>query len=247
MSWRTPFLCQSGATAGRPAAVLGALFALGLLCGCQNVPTVSVDWKGGPFFTPTNFNGVAQMPAEVQRVAVMPLSGLDGQPPETVAALESALQAALLAEGRFETVAVAPELVRAVAGKPALGSGELLPPALFERIAHEQGADAVLFVDVTLFRPYSPLALGVRAKLAWCNDSHGIFWAFDTLYDVRDPAVANSARRHAAGGREAIVNAGPAALQSPSRFAAYVFTDVFGTLPQRPPPAPLPPKTKVSR
>lgn len=224
-----------------------ALAAIGLAGGCQSVPTVSVDWKGGPFFTPTNFNGVSIMPAEVRRVAVLPMSGLDGLPPDTVAGLESALQGALLAEGRFETVAVSADLVRSMAGKASVSVGEVLPAGLFERIARDTAADAVLFVDVTLYRPYAPLALGVRAKLARCDEAHAVIWAFDTLYDVRDPAVGNSARRHAAGGRDAIVDAGPSALQSPSRFAAYVFTDAFGTLPKRPPPVPPPPATKVSR
>lgn len=247
MPLRPPVPSWSGRAAGRRLALFAALAAVGLGCGCQTVPKVTVDWKGGPFFSPTNFSGVPIMPSEVRRVAVLPVAGLEGLPPDTVAAVESAVQGALLAEGRFETVAVDAALVRALAGKPTVNSGELLPPTLLERVARETGAEAVLFVDVTLYRPYAPMALGVRAKLARCDDARALLWAFDTLYDVRDPAVGNSARRHAAGGRDAIVDAGPSALQSPGRFAAYVFSDVFGTLPKRPPPVPPPPTTKVSR
>ena len=237
----------SGIVAGRVALLFGAALAIGLACGCQHVPKVSVDWRGGPFFKPTNFAGASQMPGDVRRVAVMPLSVAEGLPADSVAALESAVHAALLREGRFEIVPVGPEFVRAVAGKPAVASYEVLPPALFERLVREQGADAVLFVDVTLYRPYAPLELGVRAKLARCDELRTILWSFDTLFDARDPAVANSARRHASGGRESIVDAGPSALQSPSRFATYVFADTFATLPSRPAPPPAPPKSKVPR
>ena len=244
---RFPFTQRPGAGAGRVALLLAAALAIGLACGCQHVPKVSVDWRGGPFFRPTNFTGAALMPGDVRRVAVLPLSIPDGLPSDSVAALEAAVHAALLREGRFEIVPVGAEFVRAVAGKPAVASHEILPPALFERLAREQGADAVLFVDVTLYRPYAPLELGVRAKLARCDELRTILWSFDTLFDAREPAVANSARRHASGGREAIVDAGPSALQSPSRFAAYVFADTFATLPNRPAPPPAPPKSKVSR
>lgn len=247
MSLRTLFPHRFGTAARRHAPIVGFLLAFGLVCGCSHVPKVSVDWRGGPFFTPTNFEGAPLMPGDVRRVAVLPLAGVESLTPESVAALEQALQAALLGEGRFEIVPISPDFVQAVAGKPAVHSGDILPPALFDRIAREQGADAVLFVDITLYRPYSPLALGVRAKLARCDGMRTILWAFDTLFDARDPAVANSARRHATGGRDAVVDVGPAALQSPGRFAAYVFSDTFATLPRRPAPPPAPPKTKVSR
>ena len=217
----------------------------GLACGCQHVPKVSVDWRGGPFFEPTNFSGAAQMPGDVRRVAVLPLAGVEGVSPDGLAALEMAMHAALLREGRFEIVPVGADFVRSVAGRPAVASHEALPAALFERLARELGADAVLLVDITLYRPYEPQAQGVRAKLARCDELRTILWSFDTLFVARGPAGVNSARRHASGGHQTVVDSGPAALQSPSRFAAYVFADTFATLPKRPAPPPPPPKSKV--
>ena len=221
----------------------GGALALLLLAGCQNGPKVTVDWQGGPFFAPTNFVGLTEMPPEIRRVAVLPLSGLDALPPESAAALQTAALTALLGAGRFEVVAVDPAVVRSVAGKAAVSSVEQLPELLFERIVREQAADAVLLIDVTLYRPYPPLALGVRVKLARSDGGRPILWAFDTVFDARIPTVANAARRHASGGHSGLVDPGPAALQSPSRFAAYVFTDTFTTLPRRPAPVPA----KVSR
>ena len=244
MPFRTSSPRRSGCSAVRAVLLWGSVLLLGGLTGCQQLPKVAVSWQGGPFFTPTNFSGVPLMPAEVRRVAVLPLSGLDGLPPETVAALESALRAALLAEGRFEVVAVRREWMQAQAGRGALATSDQLPAPLFERLAREYSADAVLLVDISHYRPYAPLALGVRAKLAFCAAPHAVFWAFDTLFDSRVPAVANSARRHAAGGPAGKVDSGPVALQSPSRFAAYVFADVFACLPQRPAPVPAAPPAR---
>jgi hypothetical protein len=231
----------------------GAALALCLLSGCQDAPKVTIDWLGGPFFAPTNFVGLTELPPEIRRVAVLPISGLEGLPPESTGALEEAARIALLGAGRFEVVPVEPAMVRSIVGKPAVSSVEVLPTALFDRIVRDQAADAVLLIDVTLFRPYTPMALGVRVKLASCSGTRPILWAFDTVFDVRNPAVANSARRYAAGGHPGLVDPGPSAMQSPSRFAAYVFTDTFAVLPQRPPPVPALPAdssnvpAKVSR
>ncbi|HLP09333.1 MAG TPA: hypothetical protein VK178_14305 [Opitutaceae bacterium] len=237
----------TGTCSARRLALIGGLAMAVLWSGCSHAPRVTVDWRGGPFFTPTNFEGVALMPADVRRVAVLPIHGGSEVAAEAQESLQAAARAALLAEGRFEIVAVGGDVVRGVMGKTTLSAAELLPPALFARIAQEYGAEAVLFLEVTSFRPYTPLALGVRAKLVRCDESHATLWSFDTLYDARDPAVANSAKRHASGGRGGLVDPGPAALQSPSRYAAYVFASVFATLPPRPAPAVLPPKSKVPR
>lgn len=221
--------------AGTVAALASAL---ALLSGCQSGPQVHVDWRGGPFFTATNYSGLTEMPAEVRRVAVLPLAGIEGLPPDSAAALDSAMRSALLGEARFEIAPVPVETVRAFAGKPAVASTDAMPAGLFARIQHDLGVDAVLLIDITQYRPYAPLALGVRVKLATCSESPEVFWAFDTLYDVRNPAVANSARNYAIGGRPALFDSGAAALQSPSRFASYVFADAFSLLPKRPSPAP---------
>lgn len=218
----------------------GSALALGLVLagGCQSVAVKPSEWVGGPFFVPTNFSGMEILPAEVRRVALLPTAGLEALPPDSAESISGAVQAALLAEARFEVVVVDPKLLQELGAKRAIASSERLPADLFTRLQQEYGIEAVLFVDVTYQRAYAPLALGVRTKLALVAAPHGVIWAFDTLYDVRDPAVGNSARRFAARGGKDVADGGPASLQSPSRFAAYVFADVFGTLPKRPPPAP---------
>ena len=207
----------------------------GLLAGCQTTPTVHIDWSGGPFFHATNFTGLDTLPLDVLRVAVLPPAGLEDVPTESAAGLEAALRLTLTAAARFETVFAAPGLVRAAVGRNAIGSTEALPPELFDRVTRELGADAVLLTDITLLRAYPPLALGVRMKLVRLQGNRPILWAFDQVFDCRNLAVANSAQLHAAGGKTEAAGAGGGAgvLQSPSRFADYVFAEAFATLPHR--------------
>jgi hypothetical protein len=100
-------------------------------------------------------------------------------------------------------------------------------------------ADAVLFVDLTVFHAYKPLALGLRAKLATTQGSR-LVWSFDNLFASDDPAVANSARHHFIDrDRSVPADLTPTVLMSPSRFAEYAATAMWATLP--PVVAPLPP------
>ncbi len=247
MSASLPLSRPTGSRIFRRLVATGGLLFAFAWGGCSHAPRLSVDWRGGPFFEPTNVVGVALMPADVRRVAVLPVHGETEATDATLAVLDSAARAALLEVARFEIVVPGREFTRAVGGTPTIATAELLSSRLFERAVSEYGADAVLFIEVTSYRPYAPLALGVRAKLVRADESHAILWSFDTLYDSRDPAVANSARRHASGGRGGLVDPGPAALQSPSRYAAYVFASVFSALPPRPAPVVLPPNSKVPR
>jgi len=226
-----PLLVRAAVAGSRWWAAVG-LTGL-LLAGCGTVPKVEVNWRGGPFFHATNFTGLDTLPAEVLRVAVLPPSGLEEMPTESTAGFDAALQMTLTTASRFETVFVPPGLVRTVAGRNAIASTEALPPELFDRVARDFGADAVLFTDVTLLRSYPPLALGVRLKLVRLQGNRPIIWAFDQVFDCRNPAVANSAQLHAVGGKTEAVDAGSGVLHSPSRFADYVLTETFSTLPRR--------------
>lgn len=205
-----------------------------LATGCASRPRVEIAWKDGPFFTPTNFVGSAEMPADVRRVAVLPAAGLDGYTVESTVGLVDAMRAALGRSARFEAVTIPAERWATISGGRPAGPGEAFSPEWFDTLAREFGVDAVLLTEVTEFRAYAPLALGVRCKLARLGGDHGVVWSFDTVFDARNPAVANSVRQHAARtGLGAPTDSGPLGLQSPRRFAAYVFEAVFATLPGR--------------
>jgi hypothetical protein len=125
---------------------------------------------------------------------------------------------------------------------------ELLPANFMAVLRREYEADAVLLVDVTVFRAYRPLAIGFRAKLAMVQDVR-LVWTFDNLFSAADAAVANSARQNYLKGapRDIPADQSPMVLQSPSRFAAYAAEAMFATLPPVVPATPVPASENASR
>lgn len=221
-------------------ALLAAL-ALGLL-GCSQRP-LRDPARAGPFFTPANVRtSAAELPANIRRVLLMPISA-EGIPlsEEHLNRLDAVFFTELTRAARFEVVTLTREQLARVTGARQLNSTAPMPPGFIDRlfnIYNEYAADAFLFVDLTAYSPYPPLALGIRAKLAPIRESE-ILWAADLNFSADNPAVANSARRHASALRE---TSGSAALshtilQNPTRFAGYAAAATFATLPPRLAPA----------
>jgi hypothetical protein len=212
---------------------LWPLALLLLPAGCRT-PSEFDSARNGPFFTPTNFQATARMPAEIRRVLVLPVADDGRLPEDTLDSLDTVLQAALGSAQRFEVVPLSRPACARLTGARAIRSVETLPHDFLARIVADYAADAVLFTDVTTYSPYPPLALGLRAKLVR-TDNAAILWAFDTIFSARDTSVVNAARRHwldtAPAGTPADFSV--TALQSPQRFAAYATSAAFATLPPR--------------
>jgi hypothetical protein len=206
---------------------------LPLLAGCRT-PSEFDRARTGPFFSPTNFQAAARMPVEIRRVVLLPVADDGRLPEDTLDNLDTVLQTALGHAQRFELVALSRPVCARLTGTRAIRSVDALPHDFFARLIADYAADAVLFVDVTSYSAYPPLALGLRAKLVR-TDNQSILWAFDTIFSATDPTVANAARRHwldtAPPGTPADFST--TALQSPHRFAAYAATAAFATLPPR--------------
>ena len=125
-------------------------------------------------------------------------------------------------------------------GAAEFSSTAVLPHDLLPQLRRDFAADAVLWIDLTAYRAYGPLALGVRAKLSTLDEPR-LLWTFDNIFSADDRAVANSARHHFIRQTHTAVPADLTreVLQSPSRFATYVAAATFATLPRvAPPPAP---------
>jgi len=210
-----------------------ALLPLLALAGCRT-PSEFDNARTGPFFSPTNFQAAAVMPLEIRRVVVLPVADEGRIPEDTLDNLDTVLQTALGRAQRFEVVPISRPACARLAGTRAIRSVDALPHDFLTRLIADYAADAVLFVDVTSYSPYPPLALGLRAKLVR-TDNQGILWAFDTIFSATDTAVVNAARRQwldtAPPGTPADFST--TALQSPQRFAAYAATAAFATLPPR--------------
>lgn len=216
----------------RPAVLSLAIVALG---GCNTVPEL-FDRAGveqGPYFTPVNFRGEARLPAEVQRVAVLPVDGGAVAGEESAAAMDAVLLTALQKQMRFEVVAISREECHRLFGAGAFSSVAALPHGFLEKIASHYAVDAVLFIDITVYKAYRPLALGFRAKLASVRDVR-LVWAFDEVFSADAQPMRNSVRSfYRKGDHPAPSDPVPAVLQSPVRFGAVAADLMFRTLPPR--------------
>jgi hypothetical protein len=220
---------------------LTALVLLALGSGCTT-PEFTDPARTGPFFKPTNFNGVPSLPSGLRRVMLLPLSGGGVTTSEMSASFDPVFTAALQKENRFEVVTLSREDLLRKFGVEELASHATLPRDFMSTLRHDYAVDAVLFVDLTALSAYRPLSIGVRAKLANAEDAQ-LLWSFDTVFSAADAAVANSARRHILKQDRSAAPAdlSPAVLQSPSRFAGYVAAAMFATLP----PVYSPPKIEA--
>ncbi len=211
-------------------SLASVLALLALLTGCAEFPVPAVE--AAPF-VPANFRGEARLPADLQRIALLPVHGGTVTEPESARALDAVLIAALQQQQRFEVVVVSREDCRRAFGAESFGSTDALPHGMLEKIAEKYAVDAVLFTDLTIYQPYRPIALGFRAKLATIRDTR-LVWTFDDTFSAaNDGMIARVREFYRHGDRTAPVDATPAVLQSPARFGAVAADLMFRTLPPR--------------
>lgn len=213
------------------APVLAFLLLAG---GCRTPENARAEW-GVPEHVVRNVYAPGPLPAEVQRVVLLPVAytaSIDGP---FLQQLDSALLGELQRQQRFEVVPVRREELESWTGRRQIPSTGIVHEALFEAVRAETGADAVLLVDLVHYRPYKPLALGLRARLVPVKPPHDSLWACDELFDSGSAPVAVSAQRfqRAFGGQPEPLDTTGSVLQSPARFARYAAWEVFSTLPPR--------------
>jgi len=230
-------------TARRNQAIRFARCALGFvlvtLAGCATNPFA--DRVTGPSYQPSNiYREEAVLPTRLKRLAVLPLT-VAGDQAETEFGRDTLWPVLLEELGRakqFEVVPVSVEQLVRWTGRSGWTGEEPLPEHFFEAIRAGAGVEGVLVCRLTRYRAYEPLAVGWRLKLV-DNEDPRVIWAVDEIFDAREPAVCNAARRFAQSHPEAApVNDSHGILRSPRRFAQYTASEVFKTLPAR---APSPP------
>lgn len=185
-------------------------------------------------YQPANTHGEPQLPAGLHRVLVLPVYGGRVADTQAALALDEALLGALQKQARFEVVSLSREDSQRRFNSPEFSSTEILPRGFLEQLAQAYGADAVLFIDVTVYKPYTPISIGFRAKLATVNEVR-LIWTFDDIFSSTDTAVVNSVKRyHRKEGTSRLpTDMAIGTLQSPRRFAAYAADTMFATLPPR--------------
>jgi len=216
------------------AGLLLLLSTLGVLSACAGLKAFQDPVKAGPFYAPKNFSGDPVMPAGIRRVVLLPVHTEGIATPETAASIDLALVSALQRQARFEVVVLTREESVRWFGAAEFASTEALPPGYLPKLAAKFAADAVLFVDLTVYAPYRPMVIGFRAKLATVQEVR-LVWTFDEVVSAGDPTVANRARHEflQTDRGSQPVDLSPTVLQNPSRFANFVAGAMFQTLPSR--------------
>lgn len=204
-----------------------------LLAGCQ-IPlqhrVLGPDYQVSNVFLPAT-----SLPDTFRRVAVLPLA-TDAATAANIAdqtPLGTTLLSELLKTRKVEAVQVTPESLRHLTGRRSWDSVQPLPSNFLVSLREEFACDGVLFVELSSYRAYPPLALGWKLKLIDATNGK-VLWAVDELFDMGEPCVANSARRyeltHQKGRPPGCT---PLIARSPERFAQYTAWAVFNTLPAR--------------
>jgi hypothetical protein len=154
--------------------------------------------------------------------------------PEGCAAMTPVLLEQLLKTKKFEVVSVDADTLRRGTGQTYWTGAEVLPADFLGFLRREYGCDGVLFGELTLYRAYSPLAVGWRLKLVDVRSGQ-IIWATDEVFDDTVPTVHRAAQRFES--QRVLWPFGQdqnwLALNSPRQFGRYSITTLLGTLPGR--------------
>jgi hypothetical protein len=158
------------------------------------------------------------------------------QPPDALREMDKTFHAEFNKPHVFEGVRVDRSEMMQIIHRDQLPSTETVPRELLLALRDKYAAEAVLFTDITHYRPYRPISIGVRTKLVSLS-TNDVLWAIDASFDSADPAIADAARNFSKR-TEQNPNIIPASdssgvLLSPQRFARFVAREVFATLPKR--------------
>jgi hypothetical protein len=169
------------------------------------------------------------------RVAVLPLSG-DVQPPDALREMDKTFHAEFNKTQVFEGVKVGRMEMAEIIHQDQLSSTEAIPQELLLALQQKYSAEAVLFTDITHYRPYRPISISVRTKLVSLKTNE-VLWAIDANFDSAEPGVAAAARTFSKLTEQnpVILKASDSSgvLLSPQRFARFVAREIFATLPNR--------------
>ena len=212
-----------------------AILLLGLTAGCSSLPLGDVVF--GPSYMPTNISVAApRLPEQCRRVAVLPMaSAADETTWERGRQdLEPVMRSELVKCGRFESVFIPASQMENWTGNRHWRASEALPAGLLARIHEATACDAILFVELSDYRPYPPVAIGWKARLVeW--PSRRDLWAADEVFDSGRETVVNAARRYQKDQQRqsGSLQESRSILTSPRRFAQYTVHALLETLPSR--------------
>lgn len=175
------------------------------------------------------------MNGALSRVAVLPLSG-EIEPPDALREMDKTFYSEFNKTQIFEGIPVTRAEFQELLHRDQIASTESIPKELINAVQQKYGAEAILFTDITHYRPYRPISISVRTKLVAIKTGE-VLWAIDSTFDSAEPQVAQAARNYSS-----LTEQNPVAIKasdssgvllSPQRFARFVAREIFATLPNR--------------
>lgn len=172
----------------------------------------------------------------LHRVAVLPMACDESDTVKVTGrtTLEPILLMELSKMRHFECVTISPETMKKLSNRPNWSSTDRLPRNLMDVIEKETGGEAVLFVELTQYRPYAPMVIGWNLKLVDLR-TEKILWAVDETFDAGEKTVANSARRFQMDRQRPnpVLAESRQVLSSPRLFGQYTAHAIAETLPPK--------------
>lgn len=221
---------------------VGACVMLVMLAmtACRSVPVQNLELPA--YYHPANVAVASPtLPASIKRVALLPLASVKGDQSleQGVDALGPVVDSELKKTERFEVVNVSPAHLRELTGQSSWRADETLPIDFFRALQRDTGCDAVMFCEVTRYKPYQPLAIGWKLCLA----AQGVgektdprkLWSVDEVLDAGDTKIAQAARTYYTQHihNEIIASDANTVTRSPAMFGQFSLSALFATLPVR--------------
>jgi len=181
------------------------------------------------------YRASVRLPPHVRRVAVLPVNIAEADPAAESGRddLEPVLHGELRKVNDFDVVLVSREQLRALTGRLEWAAQEELPHDFLPGLRQATGCDAVLFVKLTSYRPYAPVALGWEMELVDVASSQ-VLWSVDQTFDAGEPGTACAALHYCAERIHAVARPDLWTVRSsPHRFGQFTLHAVFSTLPAR--------------
>ena len=137
---------------------------------------------------------VETLPKDIRRVAVLPLAAAPAKAElaDACEALSPVVYEEFAKTKKFEAVQISTESLKSLTGEASWTGDEKLPANLLGSLRDNQGCDAVLFSELTVFRPYAPIAIGWRFKLV-STKTRQILWAADEIFDAAQLSTTTEA------------------------------------------------------
>ncbi len=213
------------------------LAAGGLLVGCSVLERTDRGAYIGPFHAPSNAHLTpGGLPADLMRVAVMPLTpGRGNVPAERGAPLLQAVLTEELSRARlFEVVTITSQRLHGLFNERAIYADAALPFDFLPKLARETGCQAVLFCELTTYRAYPPIGVGWKLHLFSLEDGQ-LIWATDEVFDAGQTTVNNSLRRHIRERQSSSILAATELLilNSPRELGRYSLGAIFQHLSEK--------------